>query len=177
MSASRSTATAPALTFAFAKRHGVLVQSVADGVAETVYRAGANPASIAEVRRYLGLPLQLRRVDSEQFDQLLRTRFEGGSDSAATMAGGFDDDLDLAHIAQDLPEPSDLLESDDHAPIIKLINAILTQAIKENASDIHIEPFENRLVVRFRIDGVLREVLQSKRAVAPLVVSRVKFLS
>ena len=54
---------------------------------------------------------------------------------------------------------------------------MLTQAVKENASDIHIEPFENRLVVRFRVDGVLREVLQSKRAVAPLVVSRIKVMS
>src|SRR5581483_4975395 len=66
---------------------------------------------------------------------------------------------------------------DDDAPIIRLINAVLTQAVKENASDIHIEPFENRLVVRFRVDGVLREVLQSKRAVAPLVVSRIKVMS
>src|SRR5882724_3990167 len=167
----------PALTFAFAKRHGVLVKEVTEGVADTVYRIGASAASIAEVRRYLGIPLQLKRVDTEQFDQMLRERFEGGADSAARMADGFDEDVDLAHIAQDLPEPSDLLESDDHAPIIKLINAILTQAIKENASDIHIEPFENRLVVRFRVDGVLREVLQSKRAVAPLVVSRIKVMS
>jgi general secretion pathway protein E len=167
----------PALTFAFAKRHGVFVQKMGESAADAVYRTGASPASIAEVRRYVGIPLQLKRVDPEQFDQLLRERFEANNDAAAHMAGGFDDEMDLAHIAQDLPEPSDLLESDDHAPIIKLINAILTQAIKENASDIHIEPFENRLVVRFRVDGVLREVLQSKRAVAPLVVSRVKVMS
>ena len=69
------------------------------------------------------------------------------------------------------------MESEDDAPIIRLINAVLTQAIKENASDIHIEPYENRLVVRFRVDGVLREVLQTKRAVAPLLISRVKVMS
>ena len=80
-------------------------------------------------------------------------------------------------MAQQLPEPSDLIDSDDEAPIIRLINALLTQAVKENASDIHIEPFENRLVVRFRIDGVLREVLPPKRAIAPLVVSRIKVMS
>ena len=91
--------------------------------------------------------------------------------------GGLEEDTDLAHLAQDLPEPSDLLESDDEAPIIRLINALLTQAVKDNASDIHIEPFENRLVVRFRVDGVLREVLQTKRAVAPLVVSRIKIMA
>ncbi len=87
------------------------------------------------------------------------------------------DDADLAHLAQELPEQADLLESDDDAPIIRLINAVFSQAIRENASDIHIEPFENRLVVRFRVDGVLREVLQTKRAVAPLVVSRIKVMS
>src|SRR5256886_5790866 len=90
---------------------------------------------------------------------------------------GLDDTTDLAHLAQEIPESSDLLESDDEAPIIRLINALLTQAVKENASDIHIEPYENRLVIRFRVDGVLREVLQTKRAVAPLVVSRIKVMS
>jgi general secretion pathway protein E len=176
--ATAAAATAPPLlSFAFCKRHGVLIQRIDETGADAVYRAGAQPASVAEVRRILGKPLQLRRVDSEAFDQLLRQQYEGGANTAMQMVGGMDDDTDLAHLAQDLPEPSDLLESDDQAPIIKLINAILTQAVKDNASDIHIEPFENRLVVRFRIDGVLREVLQSRRAVAPLVVSRIKVMS
>ncbi len=171
------TTTAPVLSFAFCKRHGVLVQRIVDGVAEAVYRAGAQPSSVSEVRRVLGMPLQMRRVDPDDFDRMLRQQYEGGN-SAMQMAGGLvEEDTDLAHIAQDIPEQADLLESDDHAPIIKLINAILTQAVKDNASDIHIEPFENRLVVRFRVDGVLREVLQSKRAVAPLVVSRIKVMS
>ena len=94
-----------------------------------------------------------------------------------TMVEGLDDETDLFAVAQQLPEPSDLIDSDDEAPIIRLINALLTQAVKDNASDIHIEPFENRMTVRFRIDGVLREVLQSKRAVAPIVVSRIKVMS
>jgi general secretion pathway protein E len=165
------------LSFTFCKRHGVLVQRVGETSAEAVYRAGAQPAAIAEVRRVLGMPLQLRRVDAEAFDQLLRQQYEGGTNTAMQMFGGMEDDTDLAHLAQDLPEASDLLESDDQAPIIKLINAILTQAVKDNASDIHIEPFENRLVVRFRVDGVLREVLQSRRAVGQLVVSRIKVMS
>ena len=165
------------LSFAFCKRHGVLIQKTGEDGAEAVYRAGAQPAAIAEVRRVLGMPLQLRRVDSDAFDQLLRTLYEGGTNVAMQMVSGMEDETDLAHLAQDLPEQADLLESDDQAPIIKLINAILTQAVKDNASDIHVEPFENRLVVRFRIDGVLREVLQSRRAVAPLVVSRIKVMS
>ncbi len=165
------------LSFAFAKRHGILVRRIAQGQAEAVYRQGASPLGVAEVRRFLGLPLKLERVEPEAFDALLRQTYESGSNAAMQMVEGFDDTTDLAHLAQELPEPSDLLESEDDAPVIRLINAVLTEAVKENASDIHIEPFENRLVMRFRVDGVLREVLQSRRAVAPLVVSRIKVMS
>ena len=141
----------------------------------------AAPASrrrrLAEVRRFVGVPLKLERVSVETFDSMLRIAYEAGSGAAMQMLEGLDDNTDLAHLAEDIPESSDLLESDDEAPIIRLINALLTQAVKENASDIHIEPYENRLVIRFRVDGVLREVLQTKRAVAPLVVSRIKVMS
>ena len=162
--------------FAFAKRHGVLVSRVHDGIAECVYRPGASPLAVAEVRRYLGLPLKLEKVEETQFDSMLRLAYEAGND-AMEAATGVEESTDLAHLALDIPEQADLLESEDDAPIIRLINAVLTQAVKENASDIHVEPFENRLVVRFRVDGVLREVLTSKRAVAPLVVSRIKVMS
>jgi general secretion pathway protein E len=162
--------------FAFAKRHGILVDRIHEGVAECVYRPGAAPLAVAEVRRYLGIPIRLQRVEDEKFDSLLRIAFKAGND-AMQAAEGVEESTDLAHLAQDLPEQADLLESEDDAPIIRLINAVLTQAVKENASDIHVEPFENRLVVRFRVDGVLREVLQSRRAVAPLVVSRIKVMS
>ena len=165
------------LPFPFAKRHGVLVREVADGVAETIFRSAATPQSLAEVRRFMGLPLKLQRVTDEEFDAELRRAYEAGSGSAMQMADGLEEGTDLAHLAQELPEPSDLLESEDDAPIIRLINAVLTEAVKQNASDIHIEPFENRLVIRFRVDGVLKEVMESRRAVAPLVVSRVKVMS
>jgi general secretion pathway protein E len=170
------TAAVRRLPFAFAKRHGVLVRQMANGRAECVWRSGAQPQALAEVRRYLRSPLALEEVNEQVFDRLLREVYEAGSD-AMQAAEGLDDATDLANLARELPEQADLLESDDDAPIIRLINAVLTQAVKENASDIHIEPFENRLVIRFRVDGVLREVLQSKRAVAPLVVSRIKVMS
>jgi general secretion pathway protein E len=165
------------LSFPFAKRHGVLVRAIADDHADTVCRPGVTPQALAEVRRFVGVPLRLERVSVEVFDSLLRIAYEAGSGAAMQMLEGLDDNTDLAHLAEDIPESSDLLESDDEAPIIRLINALLTQAVKENASDIHIEPYENRLVIRFRVDGVLREVLQTKRAVAPLVVSRIKVMS
>jgi general secretion pathway protein E len=163
-------------SFAFAKRHGVLVKRVVEGVAECACRENVTPLAIAEVRRYMRVPLKLERVPEAEFDNLLRLAYEGGSYTMQAVEG-LDEATDLAHLAQDLPENVDLLDSDDDAPIIRLINAVLTQAVRENASDIHVEPFENRLVVRFRVDGILREVLQSKRAVAPLVVSRLKVMS
>ena len=166
-----------ALPFSFAKRHGVLIRDIVDGKADTVYRIGASPTSLAEARRFAGVPLKLTRVTAEAFDALLQQTYEQGSHAAMQMVGNLDEQTDLLQVAQDLPEPSDLLESDDDAPIIRFINAVLTEAVKENASDVHIEPYENRLGVRFRVDGVLKEVLQTRRALAPLVVSRIKVMS
>ena len=163
------------LPFAFAKRHGVLIQGLKDGHTEAVYRQGVSILSLAEVRRFVDSPVKFSCVDSETFDDQLQTAYESGA--AMTMMEGLDDETDLLEVAQQLPEPSDLLESDDEAPIIRLINAVLTEAVKKNASDIHIEPYENRLTVRFRIDGILQEALQSRRAVAPLVVSRIKVMA
>jgi len=169
--------TSLALPFSFAKRHGVLIRDVTSEAADAVYRPGVAAQSIAEVRRFAGVPLRLSRVSSEVFDALLQESYEHGSHETMQMVGGLDDEINLSQVAQELPEPSDLLESDDDAPIIRFINAVLTEAVKDNASDVHIEPYENRLGVRFRIDGVLREVLETRRALAPLVVSRIKVMS
>jgi general secretion pathway protein E len=165
------------LPFAFAKRHGVLVCGWDHGRAVTLLRQDAALTAVSETRRYIDAPLAIKVVPAEEFDRQLQQTYERESNSTMQMVDGLGEDTDLFRVAQELPEPSDLLESDDDAPIIRLINALLTSAVKDNASDIHIEPFENRLVVRFRIDGVLREVLQSRRAVAPLVVSRIKVMS
>merc|ERR1712169_62868 len=93
------------------------------------------------------------------------------------MVEGLGDDIDLASLADSVPETEDLLEQEGDAPIIRLINALLTEAVKENASDIHVETYEKRLVVRFRVDGVLREVVQPKRALSALLISRIKVIT
>ena len=165
------------LPFSFAKRHGILIRDFTNEVANAVYRTGASPLSLAEARRFAGVPLKFTRVSAEAFDAMLQQSYEQGSQMAMQMVGDLDENTDLLQVAQELPEPSDLLESDDDAPIIRFINAVLTEAIKNNASDVHIEPYENRLGVRFRVDGVLQEVLQTRRALAPLVVSRIKVMS
>jgi general secretion pathway protein E len=166
-----------ALPYSFARRHGVMITEIGAQRADTVCRTGVSPVSLAEARRFAGVPLNITRVSAEQFDTLLQEFYEQERTKASQMVDGLDEDFDLSQVAQELPEPSDLLESDDDAPIIRFINAVLTEAIKENASDVHIEPYENRLGVRFRVDGVMKEVLQTRRALAPLVVSRVKVMS
>ncbi|HEX6929713.1 MAG TPA: GspE/PulE family protein, partial [Gammaproteobacteria bacterium] len=165
------------LPFGFAKRCGVLAVTDESGAHELLVRPGASLAGILEARRYLERNLPLREITDAAFDAALQATYHSQSDGAMQMMEGLEEDMDLNQVADALPQPEDLLDSDDDAPIIRLINALLTQAVKENASDIHIEPFENRLVVRFRVDGVLREVLQSRRAVASMVVSRIKVMS
>ncbi len=165
------------LPFSFARRHGVLIREIDEHAADAVYKAGASPLSLVEVRRFAGVPVTLSRVADDVFENLLQQSYEQGSQAAMEMVDGLDDEFSLHRVAQELQEPSDLLDSDDDAPIIRFINAVLTEAIKENASDVHIEPYENRLGVRFRIDGVLQEILQANRALTPLVVSRIKVMS
>ena len=163
-------------SFGFARRNGATLVAWRDDSAEVAWREGVKPEVLSELRRYLGAPLKLVRHDAAAYERLLRSLYEQGDDARA-MVADFDDELDLKTLADELPEPEDLLESEDDAPIIRLINALLTEAVKEGASDIHIEPFENRLVVRFRIDGVLREVLSPQKAIANAVVSRIKVMA
>ncbi len=162
--------------FGFARRNGATLVAWHDDHAEVACRDGVKPEALAELRRYLGAPLKLTRHSATEFEQLLRRLYEQGDDARGVVSD-MDESMDLRSIADDLPEPEDLLESDDDAPIIRLINALLTEAVKEGASDIHVEPYENRLVVRFRIDGVLREILSPQKAVANAVVSRIKVMA
>jgi general secretion pathway protein E len=165
------------LPFSFAKRHGILVTGRDEGGLEVVCLPTIQSNVLLETQRYFSTPFTLRHVSDAEFDQLLQQAYEDQSSQTIESVEGLGDDMDLDSVAQALAEPEDLIENEDDAPIIRLINALFTQAIRENASDIHIEPFESRLVVRFRVDGVLREVLQPKRALAPLIVSRVKVMA
>lgn len=165
------------LPFAFAKRHGIMLGGERDGAMEVTCSPRITQAALAEVRRHCGRPLRVQKVEAMAFDALLQNDYEGKAAESMQIVEGMDDDMDLSDAARALSEPADLLESADDAPIIRLINALLTEAIKENASDIHIEPFESRLTVRFRVDGVLHEVLNPPRQLASRLISRVKVMA
>ncbi|TNF33095.1 MAG: type II secretion system protein GspE, partial [Gammaproteobacteria bacterium] len=168
--------TAKRLPYAFAKRHGVLIGQIDADAVQVFYHNTPDPRTLGEVRRLIGRPIKLNATSAEQFDALLTQTYERDSGQAMAMMEDVSEELDLDQLAETI-EPEDLLEAEDDAPIIKLINALLSEAIKINASDIHIEAFENRMRIRFRVDGVLREILQPPRNIAPLVISRIKVMA
>ena len=174
-------AASPALRrppFAFAKRHGLIVSIDRGDAVELVCRPGVSIDAVQEARRFVRRPVKMRNVSLDEFDALLQRTYEGQTGASAALADGLEEDsADIDSLSAALAEAQDLLETDDDAPIIKFINGLLVEAIKENASDIHIETFETRVTVRFRIDGVLREILNPPRSLAPKIVSRVKIMA
>jgi general secretion pathway protein E len=166
------------LPYSFCKRYGVVASAVVGSSELTlITRPGTSVAAIAEAQRLLGMIDQVSVESEAEFNRLLSHHFESNRDTSFTEAEKIGGELNLDDVAKELSEPEDLLESDDDAPIIRLINALITEAIKENASDIHVEPFETRLSIRFRIDGVLREVLEPPRQIASLLCSRIKVMA
>ena len=164
----------PALPYGFAKRHGMILLAGDGGRAQVAMRRGGDPRALAEARRVLGRPLQVETVEADEFDRRLAEIYAGDGFNAG-------DDLDMPSgldgLADEIPAAADLLDSSDDAPIIRLINGVIAEAVRVGASDIHIEPYETGLVVRLRIDGVLREVLSLSPRVTPLLVSRVKVMA
>ncbi len=168
------------LPFTFANRHKVAMESAEhpEQVPTLYYVAPLNLATLTEVRRVSQGKFTPVELSLDAFDVKLTQLYQRDSSEARQLMEdiGADND-DFFSLAEELPQSEDLLESEDDAPIIKLINAMLGEAIKEGASDIHVETFEKSLSIRFRVDGVLREVLAPSRKLAPLLVSRVKVMA
>lgn len=165
------------IPFTFAKRFGVLFMGMENQQAKIIYRDQPPIIVFNELRRHLNATLKLEQVDAESFNKLLVKNYATDSNTAMLMAEDLGESMNLTDLMHELPKPEDLLERQDDAPIIRLLNALLSEAIKEGASDIHIETFENRVLVRFRIDGILQEVLEPQRILAPLIVSRIKVMA
>ncbi|MFD2231745.1 type II secretion system ATPase GspE [Alkalimarinus sediminis] len=165
------------LPFGFAKKHSVVIAKDHTGELCVLHVEALNNRLFCELNRITKGDLRFEQVPKDVFEESLSFAYQNDSAEAMQMVEGLGDDMDLASLADSVPETEDLLEQEDDAPIIRLINAILTEAVKTSASDIHIETFEKQLVVRFRVDGVLREIVQPKRALAPLLISRIKVMS
>ena len=164
---------APRLAYGFAQANGVILLHEERGL-RCAYRADAPPEALLEAQRVSAGKVTYEEVTAGDFEAALGTLYRDSASEAARVAADADDDL--AALADTAASVDDLLAQNDDAPVVRLINALLLEAVKEGASDVHIETEERRLSVRFRIDGVLREVISPKRALAPLLVSRIKVM-
>ncbi|MEI7253493.1 type II secretion system ATPase GspE [Dickeya dadantii] len=168
----------PVLPFSFARAQQILLlQDESVTVAEVVCVPDTPALALLEARRVAGVPLAVSQVSPEEFERQLVMRYQRDSEEARRLMEDIGNDIDFYTLAEELPDSDDLLDGEDDAPIIRLINAMLTEAIKHKASDIHIETFERHLLIRFRIDGVLREILRPQRQLASLLVSRIKVMA
>src|SRR5437762_4120074 len=163
------------IPYSFAKAHGVLACANEGEAIVVLLRPDATVDGIAEVKRVLNRPLLTRAIAADAFAaELARAYNQSGalawSDDAANES-------DLTRLLQDLPLAEDLLDTGAQAPVIRMINALLLQALRERASDLHFEPYEARSVVRFRVDGVLRDIIEPPRALHAAIVSRLKIMA
>lgn len=165
------------IPYAFAKSNGVILTSLHADFADVSVRTDVLAQSLAELRRTLGVPLRTQRISIEQFDALIASTYNSSIVSSDELSVDLAQDLDISSLLQDIPVIEDLLESQDDAPVIRLINALFTQALRVGASDIHIVPFEMRTVVRLRIDGTLRDLIEPARVLHGAIVSRIKIMA
>jgi general secretion pathway protein E len=163
------------LPYAFAKANTLLLED--DGKQLLLRLADSTPRSaLTEVLRLYAVD----RFETEApaaLAQRLAAAYAGGEASAASVIGEVESAVDLSRMMQELPAVEDLLEAANDAPIIRMLNALLTQAAKDGASDIHIEPYERSSSVRFRVDGTLREVVQPNKALHAALISRLKIMA
>lgn len=164
------------INFSFAKKNKVLVNTISEGAAHVTW-VKSDPKILIELRRVLSCPILVNEVSEEEFAHLLNKHFEKKETNASQIVENMEVDTDLGAILEEMPDIQDLLESQEEAPVIKLINALLSEAIKLKASDIHFEVFKNKFSIRFRIDGVLYEVLKPARNLSNLLNSRIKVMA
>lgn len=167
------------LPYGFARDFSVLAvkdTSFADSAVELHISTLTTTAAISEVGRRFG-KIKLVMLPHAELSESIARAYAGSGGDAADVVGEVESDLDLAKLMLDMPAVEDLLESADDAPVIRMINALLTQALRDGASDIHIEPFEQISVVRFRVDGSLRDIVRPKKAIHASLISRIKIMA
>ena len=129
------------IPYSFAKRHGVLLRYDGDQVF-IVRKQTTAWIALQEARRIVGRAAQYELCDEQKFNALLSSSYAGDRGESQQVAAGLEDHPDLLSLADQVPEAEDLMDQEDDAPIVRLINALLSEAIRVNASDIHIEAFE-----------------------------------
>ncbi|MHC6227080.1 GspE/PulE family protein [Pseudomonas sp. X10] len=164
------------LPYRLARQAGLAMAPCTEGW-QLWLRRNADSDQLHELLRVHGKPQALEYLEDEAFDERLGQLYQAGEAATAALIEGIGEQVDLDGLMSEMPRIEDLLESDDEAPVIRLINGLFGQALRLRASDIHIETFEQSLVVRLRVDGHLREVLRPPRALSAMLVSRIKVMA
>jgi general secretion pathway protein E len=165
------------IPFAFAKTHEVLLEQQPNALLPVLWHTVNTPYSVIhEVCRVNG-PVLRQRVEVELVRQKINENYAKADQNAAQVVDELGETLDLSKLLQELPESVDLLETTDDAPVIRMINSLLRQATRDGASDIHLEAFERQSMVRFRVDGNLRDVVEMRRDLHAALVSRIKIMA
>jgi general secretion pathway protein E len=164
------------LPYAFARSQQLLLEEADDGRCTLWMPPAASKSAIGEVMRKFPVAA-VEALAPAQIAQRISAAYAQGESNAAAVVSEVQSDADLSRMMQELPAVEDLLESAGDAPIIRMLNALLTQAARDGASDIHIEPYERTSSVRFRVDGTLREVVQPNRALHAALISRLKIMA
>ena len=129
-----------------------------------------------ELQRHLRSSFEIKICDSSTFNEILTNSFSI-TNHDGDLSEELSDEFDIQDFAGSINATEDLLSGNNDTPIIKLINGIISQAIKNRASDIHFEPYEDSIVVRYRIDGILKEILKQDSKIASVLISRIKIIS
>ncbi|MBJ2159836.1 GspE/PulE family protein [Variovorax sp. IB41] len=164
------------LPYAFARSQQLLLEEADDGRYTLWMSSHPARSAVGEVARKYSVQAFEVLADAA-LAQRISAAYAQGESSAAAVVSEVQNDADLSRMMQELPAVEDLLASAGDAPIIRMLNALLTQAARDGASDIHIEPYERTSSVRFRIDGTLREVVQPNRALHAALISRLKIMA
>ncbi|RZI61311.1 MAG: type II secretion system protein GspE [Rubrivivax sp.] len=163
------------LPYAVAKAQQLLIED--DGQQRTLWASPALTLPVLSELQRVYAPTRIECLSVAELSTRIQSAYAGGEDNAAMVIGEVESAVDLSRMMQDLPAVADLLEAADDAPIIRMLNALLTQAANNGASDIHIEPYERESSVRFRVDGTLREVVRPNRALHAALISRLKIMA
>jgi general secretion pathway protein E len=163
--------------YAFARDNAILLKPAGEREAEAWISDNTPLAALNEVMRIFPGRVRPIIVTPDKLKEAIQQSYAQSEGSAQQIVGDLEGEFDITRMLQEVPDVEDLLETEDDAPIIRMINALLTQAARDGASDIHIEAFENYSLVRFRVDGTLRDIVRPKRALHAALVSRIKIMA
>jgi len=165
------------LSYKFARENGIFISDINENNLEVLTSDDVKLNKLSQLEAKFKRPLVIKSLSGADFFKHISSFYSENTDKSEDIVDGLGDQINLEQLASDLPKTEDLLDDSTEAPVIRLINAVLSEAIKSNASDIHIEPYEKNLSIRFRVDGILKEILSPSSRIASLLNARIKVMA